>query len=94
MLSVYTGIMPYPYTPPKIRKSFRSEFIADFPLKSEKDFVSYRVENTRAISQALLGFVIYIRNYGGLGVSNPLTLLVWCDTPIFYNVENTGGRNG
>ena len=43
--------------------------------------VSLRVETTRAMSQALLRFCIYIRNYGGSGVSNPLTALVGCNTP-------------
>ena len=70
-----------------------SPSIEDKSSKNARYFVIYRVETQRAISQALLGFVIF-KVYGGSRVSNPLTLLSECDTPIFYKVETLGGSNG
>ncbi len=77
-----------PYTP--IQSIY---FNMGFSSKNARYFVIYRVEILRAISQALLGFVIF-KVYGGSRVSNPLTLLSECDTPIFYKVETLGGSNG
>ncbi len=42
--------------------------------------IDLKVE-TQGQSQALLGFVIYIKNYGGSSVSNPLTPLVGATPP-------------
>ena len=56
--------------------------------------LKYRVENTRAISQALLGFVIYISGFEGLRCEQSPDTSSRCDTPIYYKVEILGGRNG
>ena len=66
--------------------------IDEISIKVDRILVDYCVEMQRAISQALLGFVIYIKYYGGSSVSNPLTLLCKCDTPIFFKVEMQGGQ--
>ena len=61
-------------------------------MKNGQKSVIYKVETQRVNSQTLLGFIIYIKNYGGSSVSNPLTLLCECDTPICFKVETQGGQ--
>tara|TARA_Y100000593_G_C4301812_1_gene333765 strand:+ start:899 stop:1099 length:201 start_codon:yes stop_codon:yes gene_type:complete len=63
-------------------------------MKKHPKCVKYRVETTRALSEALFRFCIYIRNYGGSGVSNPLTTLVGSNTPILLKLKLLGDRNG
>ena len=68
--------------------------LTDNTSKIGRYFVKYSVETTRALSEALFRFVIYIRNYGGSGVSNPLTTLVGSNTPICFMLKLQGGTNG
>ena len=63
----------------------------EIPCFMFADVVNYGVEILRAMTTALCRFCVSIRNYGGSGVSNPLTLLSKCDTPICFKVEILGG---
>ena len=72
-----------PLTPPK-KMNNRREMCC---LEVEKVLI-YDVQMLRAIIPSLLGFVIYIKYYGGSSVSNPLTLLNKWNTPIFFKSSN------
>ena len=55
--------------------------------------VILRVETTRAnLLEPYRVFLFIIRNYGGSSVSNPLTLLVECNTPILLKLKLLGGK--